>query len=315
MIKRFSLLNMLVLLTVLTGAWSSSALCFADEIIIPFSKAGEVREIKSFQGVAAKFSGDGSMILVEDEPNKTLRVFDAKTWKEIHLLPGESGEFSRRGKIFLSKTTKTKSNWSGTSLYYPTTLYETTSWQKIRSFSVNASVSPDEKTGVENDFHSQVITLYNLQTGKEIKSFTATSVNFHPGGNIIAVGNYNTNKTLLYNTDTWKEMLSVTASSGIFHPDGKKILLTGAKLALCDTASGEEIWTMPGNYHAGFSPGGKMIAIYDYQTRENIIIDSATGKKIKSFKKANPIFPFSPDDGMAAAVYYEKQEIIIYDTV
>lgn len=303
----------ILFLLALAAGWFFPAVCRATEIVIPFSQAGDVHEIKTFPGISATFSSDGRFFLVETVPSNSFRLYDAKNWSELRSFSGDSASFSPQSSIFILKTGRSQSTWDGTNYYYPTTLYDIASWQVIRSFPESTSVNENDTVAIMSDFHGRLITLYNVQTGKEIKTFSGRGgALFSPDKKLFAHVNATFDKTIIYDPETWKEIRFFPGHYPVFHPDGKELAIAAnGKFNLYELSTGKIIWTITG-MALEFSPDGKFAVVRDYQQKQAGAYEAGTGKLIRKIQNGIPFF--SPDSRFAAMVASAAKMVYLYDT-
>lgn len=118
-----------------------------------------------------------------------------------------------------------------------------------------------------------VIWLWDLDTGKKLRQFTASkdnlvfSISFSPDGKQLLTSNFD-NILRVWNVGNGKESKRITDSRGVcatFSPDGKRIASGGcdSSVSLWDAATGEELRTYEGHAHSvesvAFFPDGRRI--------------------------------------------------------
>ncbi|OCQ96040.1 hypothetical protein BCD64_11825 [Nostoc sp. MBR 210] len=138
----------------------------------------------------------------------------------------------------------------------------------------SVSISPNGKTLASGSWDN-TIKLWNLETGKEIRTLTGhsnpvQSVSFSPNGKALASGSWD-NTIKLWNLETGKEIRtfnghSNTVQSVSISPDGKT-LASGSSdktIKLWNLETGEEIRTLTGHStpveSVSISPNGKTLA-------------------------------------------------------
>jgi WD40 repeat protein/energy-coupling factor transporter ATP-binding protein EcfA2 len=216
---------------------------------------------------SAAFSPDGSRIVTASE-DKTARIWDAATGKEIKVLRGHDGYvfsagFSPDGsRIVTASQDQTARTWD------TVTGKEIMVLRGHDSAVYSAVFSPDGSRIVTAS-PDATARIWDAVTGKEIK---------------VLRGHEN------------------AVSSAAFNPDGSRIVTASwdATARIWDAVTGKEIKVLRGHvgdvFSAGFSPDGLRIvtASLDQTAR---IWDTATGKEIKVLRDASVVTSatFSPD--------------------
>ena len=167
---------------------------------------------------------------------------------------------------------------------------------------LSASFSPDGKQVVSGGNVKNSLKLWDMETGRDLKSFTGDSdgiyaVAFSPDGRHVLSGNAN-HSMKLWDATVLKEIRAFTVNTKddliaavAFSPDGR-YALSGASdrvLRLWDIATGSELRTFTG--HAGwvssavFSPDGRyaLSGSWDHTLK---LWDIASGKELRSFPAA-----------------------------
>jgi WD40 repeat protein len=273
------------------------------------------------------FTPDGK-ILASGSYDKTIKLWDVMTEKEIRTLPGHSASvmsvsISKDGKIVASG-----------SVYGEIILWDISTGEKIKtlkghSYSVNSlAFSPDGKTLASGSM-DMTIKLWNVTTGMKILALTGhlssiKSVCFNSDGKILASGS--SDRTIkLWDIETGKKIKTLLGHSGSinsidFSPDGK-ILASGgydSTIKFWDDKAGEIIKNLTGHRDIvtsiSFSPDGKIIASGS-EDKSIKLWNVETGKEIKTLCGHSDFVlsvAFSPD-GKTLASSSSDKTIKIWD--
>ncbi|BBM86344.1 hypothetical protein UABAM_04730 [Candidatus Uabimicrobium amorphum] len=276
---------------------------------------GDTSEVNS-----VAFSPDGKT-LASGSDDKTVRLWDVATGKEIHKITGHtysvnSVTFSPDGKTLASgsrdKTVR---------------LWDVATGKEIHKITGHTSevnsvaFSPDGKT-LASGSRDKTVRLWDVATGKEIHKITGhtsevNSVAFSPDGKTFASCSGNSNfsndehkdyTVRLWDVATGKEIHKITGhtdsvNSVAFSPDGETFASGShdTTVALWDVATGKEITKITGHTSwvrsVAFSPDGKTLASGSVDETVRLW-DVATGKLItKITGHANDVnsVAFSPD--------------------
>ena len=277
---------------------------------------------------SVRFSPD-SRILASASYDKTMKLWDVNTGKEIKTLTSHTGivnsvSFSPNGKILASasedKTVK---------------LWDINSGQEIKTFKghtmvvYSVSFSPDGKT-LASASADKTVKLWDINTGREIKTLTGHtnsvhSISFSPDGKTLASASGD--KTVkLWDINTGREIKTLEGhtqilTSASFSPDGKTIASasTDKTVKLWDVNTGREIRTFKGHtdniLSVSFSRDGKTIASAS-KDKTVKLWDANTGREIKVLKghKFYVIrVSFSPD-GKTLASASNDGTVKLWDT-
>ena len=318
-------------------------------------------EIRTFSGASSSiaFTPDGRQIVVGSY--EEIKIWDVATGNEIRNISINSYPasiaFSPDGK----KIVYTK-QWDD----IPVAIINFETGQEIRSFSINTSwaesavFSPDGKyvfvgSGFDpnderREFAEISLVLLDVETGKEVRSFTGHKVNvasvaFSPDGKQVISGSGD-HTIKLWDVQTGNEIRTFTRNTYFiravaFSPDGKQFIactdynsdrrFNNYVLNLWDVETGRIISTFTGHQDGitsvAFSSDGKQILS---ASRDNTIKiwNTSTGQEIQSYSWRIPgrliMFSystwrpglyavFSPDGNQIASSLNLQDTILLWD--
>jgi len=290
-----------------------------------------IRTLRDHEGVvySVAFSPDG--LLVSGSVDKTLKVWDAQTYRVVRTLSGHtegvwSVAFSRDGRLATASADKTVMLWDA-------------DFAKARTFTQfdggirRVALSPDGRRLATSD-RSQMVQVWDTTTERQLFSLDGHKgqvwgVTFSPDGKFLATAGVD--KTVkLWDADTGQLVRTFTGHTSRVHfvafsPDGKLLASGGAdqKVKVWNMATGEPIRDLPGHTHyvfgVAFSPNGKYLASASWTEVKVWDVSSEVAREVKTLGGlAGTIWSvaFSPDGQRLAAGggYKGKGEIKIWDS-
>jgi WD40 repeat protein len=275
-------------------------------------------ELKGHSGAILDivFSPDGQKIATGSSIDKTIRIWNVETGKELHRLENQTG----RG-------------WG------------TLGWQAYIAF------SPDSKKVLTCRDADKSARILDADTGKELLKLPEPFAAFSPNGKIIISCGKDEIARIVdieSGSATFGKVLlelkghTTTVSSAVFSPDGKKAATLGdVAVRIWDTQSGKELQKLeePNNpgfappdeiWYAIFSPDGKKIITQCRDTGPGVFVkiwDAESGKKLMEIKQPEDIrgtmwggkdisvqfAEFSPDGKKIVTTCFRGKTFYIWD--
>jgi WD40 repeat protein len=271
---------------------------------------------------SAVFSPDGKLALTASK-DKTARIYDVATGKEIHCLTGHTeevkfGVFSPNGKLVITasddKTTRLYDVSSGEFLKV---------LSNLNCFIGSVVFSPDEKLVLIKS--CSTVSIFEIDTGRQLEflSFPIEGIHsatFSQDGKLVETLNYS-GEIRIYEISTGKEAVPLNChshilNSAIFSPDGKLILIeSDSSTFIYDVSAGKDRSLIRGFSKriecASFSSKGEfaLIAsrdtalIYNVKTREELKIITPDARD-KIYRVA-----FSSDEKLALVSFISSTRI------
>jgi len=222
---------------------------------------------------SAFYSPDGQRIVTASS-DKTAKVWDANTGKELMTLRGHddginSAFYSADGaRIVTASSDKTAKVWDAN------TGQELMTLKGHEDRVLSATYSPDGKRIVTG---GQIARVWDANTGKELFTLKGhdgyvLSAFYSPdGARIVTGGGAGDNTAKVWDANTGKELMTLTGHerevfSAAWSPNGKRIVTANRDntAKLWDANTGKELMTLTGHesgvFSAAWSPNGKRIA-------------------------------------------------------
>jgi WD40 repeat protein len=245
-----------------------------------------------FRADSSLFSPDGKKIIMPRRGNKSTKIFDVDSGKELHELQGITNvpfaAFSPVGKKILTVSTSANGNntvqiWDGDT--DSARFGKEIQWLKGETNKLfSAEFLPDGKKIVSSRRQNGIIQIWNVDTGRELQKL---------------------------------EIDGFLVRFPTFSPDGKKIvvmeemrwvnkIITRLWDVDSDSANfGKELRKMEGHFEYGFSPDGKTIITSDWNSEEPNTVriwDTDSGKELHKLTMDASICDviFSPDGNKVA---------------
>jgi WD40 repeat protein len=245
---------------------------------------------------SAAFSPDGRYIVTASGGDRTARLWNVDTGKEIRVFRGHddgiiSAAFSSDGRrVVTASMDKTARLWdvdTGTEIRV---------FRGHSSHVSTATVSPDGSRLVTASWDGTV-RLWNVDTGTEIRAFRHSDRVFSAafsidGRHIVTASADGTAR--LWDVNTGTETRAFNGHSGLvfcaaFSPDGRRLVTASLDntARLWDVGTGTELRTLKGHdgrvYSAAFSPDGRRVVTAS-SDRTARLWDVETGTEIHAFK-------------------------------
>ncbi|KAE9394627.1 hypothetical protein BT96DRAFT_886390 [Gymnopus androsaceus JB14] len=295
------------------------------------------------------FSPDGTQI-VSGSYDKSVRIWDASTGKEMHKLEGHtswvssvafspdgtqivSGSYDQSVRIWDASTGKEMHKLEGHT-HSSVRIWDASTGKEMHKLEghthlVNSVAFSPDGTQIVSGSDDQSVRIWDASTGKEIHKLeghtdSVLSAAFSPDGTQIVSGSYD-KSVRIWDASTGKEMHKLeghtdSVSSVAFSPDGTQIV-SGSydqSVRIWDASTGKEMHKLEGHTHSvssvAFSPDGTQIVSgsYDKSVR---IWDASTGKemhKLEGHTDSVLSVAFSPDGTQIVSGSYD-QSVRIWD--
>lgn len=238
-------------------------------------------------------------------------------------------------------------DWDGTvRLWNITSGRLTKEFKEHTSHVVTVAFSPDGKA-IATTGNDGIVKLWDIAEGRKTKEFSGyygsrvtkrvvANMSYSPNGKYIMVpyGSFfggGSKNARLYEVQTGNVIREFQGFFQDFSPDGKYALFyLDSALYLVDVETGRERWRAKNNFSSGavFSPDNKHILVprivsgaFMFKVADTVslvLLDAATGKKIKEFGRLDAQIPikisFSPD-GRLALIGESNLDIVLSKSV
>ncbi len=241
---------------------------------------------------SAAFSADGRYVVTASD-DKTARIWDAETGRQLTLLAGHNDKVVRAA--FASDGTRVvTASWDKTAIIWDVSKgRELVRLVGHTELLTSAAFSPDGRRVVTASSDGTA-RIWDAATGREVTRLTGhtdrvTSAAFSPDGHLIVTASAD-KSARIWDAVTGREVLRLNGHtepvrSAQFSPDGERVVTASAdKTArLWDARSGQQLRQLSGHADfvadAEFSPDGQRIVTASYD-RTARVWDTATGQLI-----------------------------------
>jgi WD40 repeat protein/serine/threonine protein kinase len=266
---------------------------------------------------AVAFSADDSLIATSHNDG-TVRIWDAVTGEELHVLRGHDGPvtrpaFSPDGRwVAAGGKDRTVRIWEVATGTERQTLIGHTDW------TISTSFSPDGSRLASSSW-DRTVRIWDLATGETVVVLTGhlwqvTQVTFSPDGTRVATSAYDST-TRVWDARSGEQLAIFSSRSPLgavaYSPDGARIATGGTDgtALMWDAASGRELLTLPGHgaeiFGVVFTPDGDRLLTTGLDGTTRLWDISAGGARdwltVPAAERITTRVAFSPDGKRFAA--------------
>jgi len=260
--------------------------------------------------LSAAFSPDGKRVVTASW-DKTARIWDAETGRQVALLEGHAGEVSSATFSPDGKRVVTASWDKTTRIWDAETGRQVVLLEGHADRVSSATFSPDGKHVVTASW-DKTARIWDAETGRQIALLeghtdTVSSATFSPDGKRVVTASWD--KTArIWDAETGRQIAPLEGHAGevqsaAFSPDGKRVVTASWDSAarIWDAETGRQVVLLEGHTgsveSATFTPDGKRVvtASADYTAR---IWDAETGRQVALLEGHADVVSsatFSPD--------------------